>query len=53
MSIPVVACPLPGRWETLLREEENSDLPKFSRPPHKQAEDQKSGKGKVDWIFVR
>jgi len=47
-------CPLPetaaGAYETLLRE---GALPQLSRPPHKQAEDQKSGKGKVDWIFVR
>jgi len=49
-----VRCFLPegplGRYATLLRE---PGLPPLSRPPHKQAEDQKSGKGKVDWIFVR
>eukprot|EP00931_Biecheleriopsis_adriatica_P006095 TRINITY_DN107551_c0_g1_i1.p1 TRINITY_DN107551_c0_g1~~TRINITY_DN107551_c0_g1_i1.p1 ORF type:complete len:344 (-),score=68.39 TRINITY_DN107551_c0_g1_i1:36-1013(-) len=39
-----------GCYATLLREE---GLPALSRPPNKQAEDQKSGKGKVDWIFVR
>lgn len=49
-----VRCPLPNSsascYSTLLRED---IAQKFSRPPHKQAEDQKSGKGKVDWIFVR
>eukprot|EP00442_Polarella_glacialis_P011264 CAMPEP_0115156674 /NCGR_PEP_ID=MMETSP0227-20121206/68588_1 /TAXON_ID=89957 /ORGANISM="Polarella glacialis, Strain CCMP 1383" /LENGTH=283 /DNA_ID=CAMNT_0002567901 /DNA_START=61 /DNA_END=912 /DNA_ORIENTATION=- len=44
-------CPLQaeGEYATMLRGE---SLPELSRPPHKQAEDQKSGKGKVDWIFV-
>ena len=27
--------------------------PQVSRPPHKQLPDQKSGKGKVDYIFAR
>mmetsp|Transcript_19614 Transcript_19614/g.52773 ORF Transcript_19614/g.52773 Transcript_19614/m.52773 type:complete len:336 (+) Transcript_19614:61-1068(+) len=49
-----VRCPFPegraGTYTTLLREPE---LPMLSRPPHKQGEDQKSGKGKIDWIFVR
>lgn len=49
-----VACPFAderaGGYLTLSREE---GLPPLSRPPHKQAADQKSGKGKVDWIFVR
>lgn len=47
-------CPLPdgprGCWLTLQR---GSGLPSVSRPPHKQAPDQKSGKGKIDFIFVR
>ncbi|CAK0820015.1 unnamed protein product [Prorocentrum cordatum] len=34
-----------GRYRTMLRE---ADLPRLSRPPHKQQEDQKSGKGKVE-----
>jgi len=49
-----VLCPLPasalGCYETLLREK---NLPELSRPPNKQAADQSSGKGKVDFIFVR
>lgn len=49
-----VRCPLPegpaGRYLTLVRE---PGLPPLSRPPHKQGEDQTSGKGKIDWIFVR
>lgn len=48
----VVRCPFPetlGEYRTLLR----GELPALSRPPHKQAEDQSSGKGKVDYIFVR
>jgi len=49
-----VRCPFPegrtGSYTTLLREPE---LPALSRPPHKQGKDQTSGKGKVDWIFVR
>lgn len=48
------ACPLPdsklGCWSTLQRQD---GLPEVSRPPHKQGPDQKSGKGKIDWIFVR
>jgi endonuclease/exonuclease/phosphatase family metal-dependent hydrolase len=39
-----------GSYRTMRRE---VGLPRLSRPPHKQQEDQKSGKGKVDWIFVR
>ena len=27
--------------------------PKVSRPPHKNVKSQKSGKGKVDYIFVK
>lgn len=50
---PSVRCPLNLDpclgYSTLLR---GSGEPTFSRPPHKQAEDQSSGKGKVDWIFV-
>jgi len=49
-----VRCPFPenpdGRYVTLTRDE---GLPQLSRPPNKQAEDQSSGKGKIDWIFVR
>jgi len=48
------SCPFPdgplGSWTTLQRD---SSLPAVSRPPHKQGPDQKSGKGKIDWIFVR
>lgn len=48
-----VRCPFPegraGSYTTLPRKE---GLPMLSRPPHKQGEDQKSGKGKIDWIFV-
>lgn len=47
-------CPLPdgplGAWSTLQRE---IGLPTVSRPPHKQMPDQTSGKGKIDFIFVR
>eukprot|EP00928_Gymnodinium_smaydae_P021104 TRINITY_DN18210_c0_g1_i1.p1 TRINITY_DN18210_c0_g1~~TRINITY_DN18210_c0_g1_i1.p1 ORF type:complete len:329 (-),score=16.07 TRINITY_DN18210_c0_g1_i1:287-1273(-) len=39
-----------GGYTTLCRE---INLPQLSRPPNKQAEDQSSGKGKIDWIFVR
>jgi len=49
----VVRCPCDsavGSYATLHREE---SLPQLSRPPHKQAEDQSSGKGKIDYIFVR
>ena len=38
----------PG-FTTLLR---GADEPAVSRPPHKQADDQTSGKGKVDYIFA-
>eukprot|EP01065_Artemidia_motanka_P010227 TRINITY_DN15397_c0_g1_i1.p1 TRINITY_DN15397_c0_g1~~TRINITY_DN15397_c0_g1_i1.p1 ORF type:complete len:320 (+),score=96.93 TRINITY_DN15397_c0_g1_i1:115-960(+) len=30
-----------------------ADEPEFSRPPHKQDAEQTSGKGKVDWIWVK
>lgn len=53
-SLDGVRCPFPsgdsGEYITMQRE---AGLPPLSRPPHKQAEDQKSGKGKIDWIFVR
>jgi len=49
-----VRCPFPerraGSFTTLARE---PGLPQVSRPPHKQLPDQKSGKGKIDWIWVR
>jgi len=47
-------CPFPegrrGRYVTIARER---DLPQVSRPPAKQAPEQKSGKGKIDYIWVR
>lgn len=53
---PSCRCPFPagasGSYSTLLRASE-PELPQLSRPPHKQAQDQSSGKGKVDWIWVR
>lgn len=48
-SIPFQGSPR-GRYTTLVRE---AGLPDVSRPPHKQDPAQKSGKGKIDWIFVR
>merc|ERR1712160_101122 len=46
-------CPFPdgprGNYATLMR----GDWLRFSRPANKQEEGQSSGKGKIDWIFVR
>jgi len=49
-----VRCAFPegraGHFKTLQRED---GLPEVSRPPHKQAPGQTSGKGLIDWIWVR
>eukprot|EP00933_Yihiella_yeosuensis_P076912 TRINITY_DN86896_c0_g1_i1.p1 TRINITY_DN86896_c0_g1~~TRINITY_DN86896_c0_g1_i1.p1 ORF type:complete len:276 (-),score=47.24 TRINITY_DN86896_c0_g1_i1:49-876(-) len=45
-----IRCPFPVGYLTMEREH---GLPKLSRPPNKQKEDQTSGKGKIDWIWVK
>ncbi|CAJ1376325.1 unnamed protein product [Effrenium voratum] len=45
-----VRCPFPEEYTTLRRP---ADLPQVSRPPNKQEAGQSSGKGKIDYIWVR
>ncbi|CAE7651454.1 Calm4 [Symbiodinium pilosum] len=49
----IIRCPFAqeaGRYMTIPRA---PDLPQVSRPPNKQEEGQASGKGKIDYIWVR